>query len=454
MDSQSVVDVTPIIEGQRLSRFLVRLILISWVVTFFDGFDMNVIAYVAPYLATAFKIERSDMGLLFSIGLFGTMIGGFLFGYVGDRIGRRPAVILATAAFGVLTLVFALSNSYTQLFVIRFIDGIAIGGMLPLCWALNIEYVPRRFRATVVTVIMIGYSVGTALGGPIANFLIPRFGWQSVYVFGGGCSLVAAALLVAMLPESIKFMVATQAPAGRIGAALKRLQPDLPLPANPRFVLSEDMAAGQAGGFHVRQLFRGNLAWITPLFWLGYIASSMATFFLATWTPLLFEALGLTRGDAALFATAGSLAGALGGLALMRFVDDRGPKAVTMMPLLAIPLLLVAGLADLSHWAFLIVCFFTYMAIIGGHFGMHSTAGIFYPSAIRGNGAGWATSVAKIGSIAGPTLGGFILSSHLPIRLIFVCLAICPVVLAACMWTIGRLHAGERLAEPARPRLA
>jgi AAHS family 4-hydroxybenzoate transporter-like MFS transporter len=450
MAEPGVIDVTPLIERKKLSGFVVRLVAISWIITFFDGFDINVISFVAPYLATAYKIDRTWMGYLFSIGLVGTMIGGFAFGYIGDRIGRRPAIIGATAAFGVLTLVFALADSYWQLFTVRLVDGLAIGGMLPLCWALNIEYVPKRYQATVVTVIMLGYSFGTALGGPIANWLIPRHGWQSVYVLGGCCSLAAAVLLLALLPESIKFLVAKQAPSAQIAKAVRRMAPTLSMPANARFIMSDERAvATGAPPFRPSVLFIGVLRWVTPIFWFGYIVDSMAVFFLATWTPLLFEALGLTRADAANFASVNSLGGALGGLMLMRFVDNRGPGAITMMPLLAIPLLLVIGLADLGHGvAFLGVAFLVAVTIIGGHYGMHSTAGLFYPSAYRGNGAGWATSVAKVGSIAGPALGGLILSTQLPARQIFVCLALCPALMAVCMWTIGRIYGNPAARQP------
>ena len=78
--------------------------------------------------------------------------------------------------------------------------------------------------------------------------------------------------------------------------------------------------------------------------------------------------------------------------------------------------------------------------LIGGHFGMHSICGIFYPSAYRGNGAGWATSVAKIGSVAGPILGGLILSTQLPVRNIYAVLAVCPIVFALCIYIVGRMH--------------
>ena len=190
------VDVSQIIEQQKLNRFLVTLVVGSWVITFFDGFDMNVIAFAAPYLAPAFHLDKVMMGKVFSIGLAGTMVGGFLFGYLGDKIGRRPAIILATVAFSILTMAIAFAGSYEQLLALRFLDGIAIGGMLPLSWALNIEFAPKRYRSTIVTTVMVGYSLGTALGGPIAIWLIPKYGWGSVFLAGGGLSLLSAIGLI------------------------------------------------------------------------------------------------------------------------------------------------------------------------------------------------------------------------------------------------------------------
>ena len=165
--------------------------MISWVVTFFDGFDMNVIAFVAPDMSNADHLDRLMMGKVFSAGLLGTMIGGFLFGYIGDRIGRRPSIVFATASFGVLTLGFGLAGSYAALLVLRLADGIAIGGMLPLAWALNIEYVPRRYRSTVVTVIMMGDQ--WRVGGPTANWLIAAI--RLAVVVRGRRSAIAPAAL-------------------------------------------------------------------------------------------------------------------------------------------------------------------------------------------------------------------------------------------------------------------
>jgi AAHS family 4-hydroxybenzoate transporter-like MFS transporter len=435
---QQRVDVSEIIEQQKLNGFLIALVVGSWVITFFDGFDMNVISFAAPYLAPEFHLDRVMMGKVFSIGLVGTMAGGFLFGYLGDRIGRRPAIILATAGFGILTMAMALAGSYEQLLAIRFLNGVAIGGMLPLSWALNIEFAPKRYRSTIVTTVMVGYSLGTALGGPIAVWLIPQYGWGSVFLAGGSLSLVAAIGLIAMLPESVRFLASKDRAPETIARIVRRLAPGIQLPDNPRFVVADE---GQGNSsFKVSLLFKDELRTITPLLWTAYIFSSMTAFFLATWTPLVFEALGFSRSTAALAATVNSAFGAIGGLALMRFTDKFGAIAITVMPLLAIPLLLVTGFVDLGQNGFLVATAFITLFLIGGHFGLHSIAGIFYPSAFRGNGTGWATSVAKVGSIAGPYIAGLILATSLPVRNIYAILAICPAVFAVCILIIGIRH--------------
>src|SRR6202453_486057 len=282
MIERNNVDVSRIIEEQKLGRFLVGLVLVSWIITFFDGLDSNLISFAAPYFGAQYHLSRIQLGNIFSMGLFGTMVGGFALGYLGDRVGRRPMVVLATALFGILTMCFALANSYWSLFSLRFIDGLPLGGMLPLAWALNIEYAPRRYRATIVTVIMMGYSLGTALGGPIAIWLIPKFGWKSVFIVGGALSLACAGVLFVILPESIRFLASKGLGADRIGPIIRRIAPGQSIPAGSSFVVSDE--GKQNKDFKPSLLFRGELRFITPLVWIGYIPSSLAVFFIVNWT--------------------------------------------------------------------------------------------------------------------------------------------------------------------------
>jgi AAHS family 4-hydroxybenzoate transporter-like MFS transporter len=432
------IDVSEIIERQKLSGFLIGLVAVSWIITFFDGLDANLVTFAAPYFRSEYGLSTVQTGNIFAMHQLGTLMGGFLLGYLGDRIGRRPTVILATAAFGALTMCFYFASSYGSLFWLRLIDGIPLGGMLPLAWALNIEYAPKRYRATIVTVIMVGYSLGTALGGPFANWLIPILGWKSVFISGGAAALISALALLATLPESIRFLATKGMRPDRIPAMLRRIAPGESFPAGANFIVGDE--AGHKKNFKPSLLFKGDLRTITPLIWIAYIASSFAVFFMVNWTPLVFEALQYSRVQAATTATVNSIMGAIGGILLMRFTDAKGAVAITTMPVVAFVLLLVAGFATMGQGTFLFLNALIGGFLIGGHFGMHSISGIFYPTAYRGNGASWATSIAKVGSIGGPMVGGWVLSTHLPAKNIFALLAIFPAIFAVCIYVVGRTH--------------
>jgi AAHS family 4-hydroxybenzoate transporter-like MFS transporter len=138
--------------------------------------------------------------------------------------------------------------------------------------------------------------------------------------------------------------------------------------------------------------------------------------------------------------------GAVAGLALMRFTDRFGARAVAFYPALAIPVLLLQGLEMVPVQLFLAVNVLGALLVSGSHFGILSIAGIFYPSAIRASGAGWATSVAKIGAILGPIVGAAVLSSGLPIIRSYALLAVCPAVLFVCALGIHMVTRSSRQA--------
>jgi len=433
----NTIDVSRIIEKQGLSRFLVGLVTLSWLITFLDGLDTNLISFAAPYLAADYGLDRVQTGNIFAIHQLGALLGGFLFAYWGDIVGRRPAVILATATFGFLTMGFYFADGYRFLLLLRLLDGMPLGGLLPLAWALNIEYAPKLYRATIVTVVMAGYSLGTALGGPMGNWLIPRYGWKSVFLLGGSAALVSSLALLWKLPESVRFLISSQRmDRGRIVHLLRRVAPGYAPPSDATFVLQDEPSV--AGSFRPSWLFKDRLAIVTPLIWLAYIASSFAVFFIVNWTPIILESLGYTREQAASTAALNSLLGIVGGLALMRLTDRYGAIAITVMPVACVLLLLLAGTFPMGKSLFLVLVPMIGFFLIGGHFGMHSICGLFYPSAYRGNGAGWAASMAKLGSIAGPLIGGWVLSTNLPVRSSFAFLAVCPLVFAICIYSAGR----------------
>ena len=429
------IDIAAFIDGRKLGSFNYRLIVLSWFITVFDGFDMQMISFTAPYMRDELHLTTAQLGNVFSSALVGAMLGGFALSYLGDLVGRRRTVVWSAVAFGLLTCATALAQTYHALLVLRFLDGFAIGGMLPLAWALNIEYVPARMRASVVTVIMIGYSLGAAIAAPITVWLAPRHGWEGVFLFGGGGTLLCAGALYLWLPESVRFLASKGREPGTIARILNKVDPGLGASARDRFTLGDERV--DRGNFTLGKLFEGDLRWLTPLLWIGYIASSLAVYFKASWSPIIYEELHFARDTAAWVSSLSGLAGAGLGLLLMRFTDRQGPLAVALYPAIAFPILAIIGLVPMSKDLFLILSVLSTSFVGGAHFGMHSVAGIFYPSAFRANGAGWATSIAKLGAIAGPIIGAMVLASGMPIVRSFAILALCPAVLAACALGLG-----------------
>ncbi|MFI0766183.1 MFS transporter [Streptomyces sp. NPDC021218] len=435
-----VMELAPVTERQCASRSWLLMYGVCCLITFLDGFDFQILSFAATYIRHDFDLTGTEIGTLGTVGLFGTMIGALIMGYLADRVGRRPTILASVVGFGAFMMAFAYADTYAHLFALRFVSGLFLGGVLPLTWALAAEYAPKRFRATGVAITMAGYTLGGAAGGPVSNWLVPEHGWRSVFVLGGACSLLAVVAVWFFVPESVKFLALRARPGSdeRIARTLRRLQPGLAIEPGTRFTTGDPQQAAATRGFTPASLFRGPLAGITPLLWLVYLLSSALIYFMVFWTPMINERMGFSVSAAATIAAAASVAGAIGQLAISRFVDRKGAGTILWMPLFAVACMLTLGLGALAPvvYAGFVIC--AKMFVNGGHGGITSIAGTFYPTAIRANGAAWASSVAKIGAMIGPWLGGVLLDTGLGARGAFEVFAICPAVMVVLLIALGR----------------
>jgi AAHS family 4-hydroxybenzoate transporter-like MFS transporter len=183
-------------------------------------------------------------------------------------------------------------------------------------------------------------------------------------------------------------------------------------------------------------LFDGPLRYITPLLWLAFAASSITMYFFVTWGPIVFEQMGLSRSGAAWSSSFNALVGATGAVTLMRFTDRLGPASLAVMPVLAVPLLLAIGLTHVTPTLFMAMTALMYLLLGGSHYGIQSILGVYYPTGERARGAGWGASIGKVGSVAAPLLGTWLLASHVS-RSPFVVLAVFPAVFAIAVVAIG-----------------
>ncbi|MFE7156936.1 MFS transporter [Streptomyces sp. NPDC057636] len=437
-----LVELAPIIERQRANRRWLLMYAVCCLITFLDGFDFQILSFAATYLKKDFGLTQTQLGTLGTVGLFGTMIGALIMGYLADRMGRRPTIIVSVAGFGVFMLGFAQADTYAHLFALRFISGLFLGGVLPLTWALAAEYAPKRFRVTAVSIIMCGYTLGGAAGGPVSNWLIPEYGWRSVFVVGGVCSLLTVLAVLALLPESVKFLALKARPGSdeRISRILSRFQPGLSIEPGTRFTTEAQEQAHSGKRFTPAQLFRGHLAAITPLLWVVYLLSSALIYFLVFWTPMINERMGFSVSAAATIAALASVAGAVAQLFISRFVDRKGAGIILWMPLAAVVCMVTLGSGALAPAVYVAFVIGSKMFVNGGHGGITSIAGTFYPTAIRANGAAWASSVAKIGAMVGPWLGGVILDAGLGAQGAFTVFAVCPAVMVVVLFVFGRVQ--------------
>lgn len=446
------IDVSQVIEQRRLTGFNYRLIVGSWLIAMFDGFDLSIAAFAAPYMRDELGLTPGQLANVLSAGLLGTVIGALVFSWLSDHIGRRPVLVWCSVAFGVLTLATGFAPSYEWLLAIRFLDGVAIGANVPIIWALNSEYVPKRFRATVITVIMVGYSVGTSGAGPIVVGMEPLLGWRGIMIWGGALSVLAALFLLYALPESIRWLVVRGDRPERVAAILRRMTGQGPAEFTPedQYVLGDE-GVTKAQKARLADLFSGWLAWATPLVWLAYTAASLAIYYVNGWGPIIFEGMGFDRDTGALATAFGGVMGSVAGLVMMRTTDKRGPVTVLFYPVLLLPVLLVLGLLPLGKDVVLILAMLV-LALIGGMtFVLLSIIAPLYPTAIRASGSGWAQSVAKVGAVLGPLFGGWMSTSGMPIVRGYAILALVPaIVIVATLGVLAaRRKAGADL--PAEP---
>ena len=156
-----------------------------------DGFDSQLIAFAAPVMAPAFGTTAPQFGAVISAGMIGSLIAVFLQAPLGDRIGRKPVVLLSLLLMGVATLATVGAATIAQVVTLRFLAGLGIGAALPNLLAITGDHAPSERRFLFVTAVFTGVPLGAVLGGSLAAWRLTTQRWPSVFLLGGRTPLVA-----------------------------------------------------------------------------------------------------------------------------------------------------------------------------------------------------------------------------------------------------------------------
>src|SRR5260370_14703073 len=182
MANQPEVQVSRLLDERGLSSFQIKLLIWSFFIVLIDGYDIAAIAFAAPHLVRSWGVAPSALGRVFSASLVGILFGSALFGWVGDRFGRKMALIGSNLLFGVFTLTAAWSANLDQMFWLRLLAGLGIGGVIPNVVAINTESAPRRLRATLAIIAVGCVPLGGAIPGFVTAAFVPQYGWPILFL--------------------------------------------------------------------------------------------------------------------------------------------------------------------------------------------------------------------------------------------------------------------------------
>ncbi|MGA4475450.1 MFS transporter [Ectopseudomonas chengduensis] len=436
------IDVHPVIDNARFSRFHWMVMALCALLLIFDGYDLFIFGVVLPSIMQEWNLTPLEAGALGSYALFGMMFGALGFGTLADRIGRKKGIAICFVLFSTATILNGFATSPTEFGIFRFIAGLGCGGLMPNAVALMNEYAPKRLRSTLVAVMFSGYSLGGMLAAGVGIYMLPRFGWESMF-FAAAVPLLLLPLILWKLPESVGFLV-RQGRHEQARAVLAKVEPGLALDAADQLQMSD----GKGQGVGVFELFRDGRALRTLCLWLAFFCCLLMVYALSSWLPKLMASAGYSLGSSLSFLLAlnfGGMAGAiLGG-----WLGDRFNLGKVMVAFF------VAAAASISLLGFNSptpvlygLIFIAGATTIGTQILLYAGAAQFYGLSIRSTGLGWASGIGRNGAIVGPLLGGALMAINLPLQLNFIAFAV-PGAIAALAMALFTLSGQRRQAASA-----
>jgi len=373
-----------------------------------DGFDILAISFAANAITQDWSITRAELGVVFSAGLFGMMIGAMALSPLADTLGRKKIAIAGLFVSGCGMLVAMFSGSVPELVVGRVLTGIGVGGLLASLNTLVAEFAGERYRSLAVCLFQLGFPAGAFLSGYIAAWILGVSSWRYVFAFGAFTSFFFIPFMM-LLPESTAFI----ARSGKADAlekinAIQRKFGRPTLDALPTTEAPESKSKFSQVSTLFSPLYRVR----TALIWMCFFSLLTLLYFMVSWTPKILIDMGFSDAQGNQGGRLINLVGMAGtiviGLLSLRFKPS---LIVSVYMAILIAIMLALGSVPIEFGILLVLISASGFMLHGSMIGLYSALPGLYPSTMRATGTGWAIGLSRFGAMLGPLIGGLLLDA-------------------------------------------
>jgi MFS transporter, AAHS family, 4-hydroxybenzoate transporter len=407
--SRRAVTVTEVLDSGPFTSYQALVGILCFCCTLLDGFNLTVIGVAVPKIAEYLRVKPPALGLAMSAGQLGPLIGAALLGMLADRVGRKRMLVACAFTFGLFTLLCAFITSAGELALFRFIAGLGMGGAVPTAIAFGTEYAPTRSRATLATAMYAGVPAGATVSGLAAVFLLPHFGWQSLFIMGGAVPVVIAAVMAILLPESLTYLVrAEDKGQARVRRIVAHIAPAFAKDEDVEFCSTDKKRAGVP----VTHLFLEGRAHTTVLLWMCFFVGYYLIYLMLSWAPMLLKESGASIQHYSMAFALINFGSALATVAVGRLMDKAANPYRILQGGFVLGFLSLVTFGRFATSPFLVIASTSVLCgffIAGTVSGLVALVTLSYPNDLTGSALGWAYAVGRSGATLAPLIGSLLI---------------------------------------------
>lgn len=406
---EGTIDVTSALDETKFTLFQKAMIFIAAIAVLLDGFDSQLMSYVAPVLKNEWNLKNSDLSPAMLASVIGMAFGSAISGVLADKYGRKKILLLSLSFVGFFTCMVGTQHQITGIVIFRFIAGLGIGGALPIATTIAAEFSPLRYRTMVITSTIVCVPLGGMLAGFFAEIIMPYFGWRKMFYIGGAMPLVLLVICLFALPETPKYLVRFPNRWNEIRKTLNKMGQNIP--EGVVFVDSAEKNHQDNTGYLAP--FKDNLARDSSAIWFAFFFCLAAVYSAFIWLPTMLSSQDIAIDVARRGLTAYNLGGVVGALACAWFITRFG----SFWPLVlcsaagAISALSLQFFDIQNHITLLIIILCLHGLFVNAvQSVMYALCAYIYPTSIRANGTSTALMFGRLGAISATFAGAPIIT--------------------------------------------